>query len=296
MMSSRRTFLRNTALLMGAAPIAAACSRTDPVTEASGGGALEKARQQGFIQVGFANEAPYGFTDTSGKLTGEAPELARVVFKELGINEVRGVQLAFGGLIGGLQARRFDVIAAGMFITPERCGQVAFSDPEYVAQNAFLVPKGNPKGIRRFEDAAKSGARLGVLTGAVEAGYAEKLGVAKKNIKTFEDQPSAFEGLEAERIDAVALTRISLADTLSKHEGAPFEITEPFVPVIDGKEQLGAGGFAFRKQDADLLAAFNGKLTELKQSNRLLPIIQPFGFTEAELPGDHTAAKLCQVA
>jgi polar amino acid transport system substrate-binding protein len=294
MTSSRRTFLRNTALLMGAAPIAAACSRTDPTTERSGAGALDKARQQGFIQVGFANEAPYGFTDTSGKLTGEAPELARVVFKELGINEVRGVQLAFGGLIGGLQARRFDVIAAGMFITPERCGQVAFSDPEYIAKNAFLVPKGNPKGLRRFEDAAKSDLRLGVLTGAVEGGYAEKLGVPKSNIKTYEDQPSAFEALQAKRIDAVALTRISLADTLSKHEGAPYEITEPFVPVVDGKEQLGAGGFAFRKQDADLLAAFNGKLSELKKANRLLPIIKPFGFAEAELPGDHTAAQLCQ--
>jgi polar amino acid transport system substrate-binding protein len=294
MTSSRRTFLRNSALLLGAAPIAAACSRTDPATVKAGGGTLERARQQGTIKVGFANEAPYGFTDTSGKLTGEAPELARVVFKELGINEVQGVQLAFGGLIGGLQARQFDVIAAGMFITPERCGQVAFSDPEYVAQNAFLVPKGNPEGLLKFEDAAKKNLKLGVLTGAVEGGFAEKLGVPKGNIKTFEDQPSAFEGLEAKRIDAVALTRISLADILSKHKDAPYEITEPFVPIIDGKEQLGAGGFAFRKQDSELLTAFNGKLSELKQSNRLLPIIKPFGFTEAELPGDHTAAELCK--
>jgi polar amino acid transport system substrate-binding protein len=294
MTSSRRTFLRNGALLLGAAPIAAACSRTDPGTVRSGGGTLERARKQGTIKVGFANEAPYGFTDTSGKLTGEAPELARVVFKELGINEVQGVQLAFGGLIGGLQARQFDVIAAGMFITAERCAQVAFSDPEYVAQNAFLVPKGNPKGLLKFEDAAKKNLKLGVLTGAVEGGFAEKLGVPKGNIKTFEDQPSAFEGLEAKRIDAVALTRISLADILSKHKDAPYEITEPFVPVIDGKEQLGAGGFAFRKQDSDLLTAFNGKLNELKQSNRLLPIIKPFGFTEAELPGTHTAAELCK--
>jgi polar amino acid transport system substrate-binding protein len=294
MTSTRRSFLRNTAVLMGAVPIAAACSRTDTAKVRSGGGALDRAKQQGYIQVGFANEAPYGYTDTSGKLTGEAPELARVVFKELGINDVRGVQLDFGGLIGGLQARRFDVIAAGMFITPERCGQVAFADPEYVAQTAFLVPKGNPKGLHRFEDAAKGGLRLGVLTGAVEGTYAEKLKVPNGDIKTFADQPSAFEGLQAKRVDAVALTRISLADMLSKHKDAPFEVTEPFIPVIDGKQQFGAGAFAFRKGDSDLLAAFNGKLTELKKSGRLLPVIKPFGFTDAELPGDHTAARLCQ--
>ena len=293
MSASRRDFLRNAALLAGAAPLAAACSTTDPAKERSGGGTLERARQQGFIQVGFANESPYGFTDKSGKLTGEAPELARVIFKELGIKDVKGVQVDFGGLIGGLAARRFDTIAAGMFITPERCAQVAFADPEYVATTAFLVPKGNPKGILRFEDAAKKNIRLGVLTGAVEGDYASKLGVAKGNVKTFADQPGAYEGLKAGRIDAVALTRISLADTLSKHKGAAYEVTEPFVPRIDGKDQFGAGAFAFRKTDGDLTTAFNGKLAELKQNGRLLSVIEPFGFTKAELPGSHTAASLC---
>ncbi|MFD0688509.1 ectoine/hydroxyectoine ABC transporter substrate-binding protein EhuB [Actinomadura fibrosa] len=296
MTSSRRDFLRGAVLLSAAVPLAAAgCSTTDPDKEKAGGGTLDKAKSDGRIRVGFANEAPYGFTDKSGKLTGEAPELARVVFKELGIDKVEGVQVDFGGLIGGLNAKRFDVIAAGMFVTPERCGSVAFSDPEYVAKSAFMVPKGNPKGLKTAEDPGKKGVKVGVLTGAVEGGYAEKLGVKKGNIKTFADQPSAFEGLKAGRIDCIWLTRISLADIMSKHQGEPYEVTEAFTPVVDGKEQLGAGAFAFRKADADLLSAFNGKLAELKKANRLLPIIQPFGFTQAEIPaaGD-TAAKFCQ--
>jgi polar amino acid transport system substrate-binding protein len=293
MTASRRDFLRQAALLAGAVPLAAACSTTDPAKERSGGGTLERAKQQGYIQVGFANESPYGFTDKSGKLTGEAPELARVIFKELGVADVKGVQVDFGGLIGGLQARRFDTIAAGMFITPERCAQVAFADPEYVATTAFMVHKGNPKKILRFEDAVKQNIRIGVLTGAVEGDYATKLGVKKSNVTTFADQPSAYEGLKAGRIDAIALTRISLADTLSKHAGAPYEVTAPFVPQINGKEQFGAGAFAFRKADGDLIKAFNGKLAEMKQSGRLLSVIGPFGFTKAELPGSHTAAELC---
>ena len=32
-----------------------------------------------------------------------------------------------GFVIPGLNAGRFDLIAAGLFITPERCEQVAFS-------------------------------------------------------------------------------------------------------------------------------------------------------------------------
>lgn len=296
MTSSRRDFLRSTVLLSAAVPLAAAgCSTTDPATERAGGGTLAKAKDAGKITLGFANEAPYGYTDTSGKLTGEAPELARVIFKELGIGKVEGVQVDFGGLIGGLNAKRFDAISAGMFITPERCKSVAFADPEYVAKSAFMVKEGNPKGLKTAEDPGKTDARVGVLTGAVEQGYAEKTGVAKGNIKTFADQASAFEGLKAGRIDCIWLTRISLADLLSKHKGEGFEVTDAFTPVIDGKEQLGAGAFAFRQADTELVKAWNEQLAKLKRENRLLPILQPFGFTQADMPGaGDTAAKFCK--
>lgn len=296
MASSRRDFLRTAVLLSAAVPLAAAgCSTTDPDKEVSGGGTLDKAKKAGKITVGFANEAPYGYTDKDGKLTGEAPELARAIFKKLGIDKVEGVQVDFGGLIGGLNAKRFDAIAAGMFITPERCASAAFANPEYVAKSAFMVPKGNPKNLKNQNDPAKAGVRVGVLTGAVEQGYAEKSGVKKSDIKTFQDQASAYEGLKSGRIDCIWLTRISLADLLSKHQDGKYEVTDAFTPVIDGKEQLGAGAFVFRKADSDLLNAWNTQLAALEKGNQLLPILQPFGFTQAEMPSpDDTAAKFCQ--
>jgi ectoine/hydroxyectoine ABC transporter solute-binding protein len=296
MTSSRRDFLRTAVLLSAAVPLAAAgCSTTDPDKEVSGGGTLDKAKKAGKITVGFANEAPYGYTDKDGKLTGEAPELARAIFKKLGIDKVEGVQVDFGGLIGGLNAKRFDAIAAGMFITPERCASAAFANPEYVAKSAFMVPKGNPKGLKNQNDPAKAGVRVGVLTGAVEQGYAEKSGVKKSNIKTFQDQASAYEGLKSGRIDCIWLTRISLADLLSKHQDGKYEVTDAFTPVIGGKEQLGAGAFVFRKADTDLVNAWNAQLAALEKANQLLPILQPFGFTQAEMPtAADTAAKFCQ--
>ncbi len=62
------------------------------VSTTGGGGAqggapdtLETASQQGFIRVGFfANEAPYGYADESGNLTGETAEVARKVLKAMG--------------------------------------------------------------------------------------------------------------------------------------------------------------------------------------------------------------------
>ena len=94
---------------------------TLPALTATAETTLEKARQQGYIRVGFANEAPFGYATPDGKLTGEAPEVAKAVLTRMGIAEVDGVLTEFGSLIPGLKAGRFDIIAAGMFITPKRC-------------------------------------------------------------------------------------------------------------------------------------------------------------------------------
>lgn len=66
----------------------------------------------------------------------------------------------FGALIPGLQAGQFDMIAAGMFITPERAEQIIFSDPDYCVSNSFAVAEGNPLGISDFQSIIDSGATL----------------------------------------------------------------------------------------------------------------------------------------
>ena len=88
---------------------------------------LERARKDGYIRVGFANEAPFGYATPEGKLTGEAPEVAKAVLAKMGIGQVDGVLTEFGSLIPGLKAGRFDIFAAGMFINPKRCKEIAFS-------------------------------------------------------------------------------------------------------------------------------------------------------------------------
>lgn len=295
---SRRQFLTRSSLAAvaaaGAPALLAACSRTSTSSSSKTANAVDRVKKQGYVRVGFANEAPYGFADSAGKLTGEAPEVARAVFKNMGIADLQGVLTEFGSLIPGLQAGRFDIIAAGMFINAKRCSQILFSDPDYCAKTSFLVPAGNPKGITTFEAVAKnSGIRLGVLAGAVEGDYAKSLGVKGSQLKTFTDQPSGLDGLLAHRVDAFSLTSISLRNLASKRKGAKVEVTEPFVPVIAGKPQVGCGGYGFRKPDAALRDAFNAQLHSLMQGGQLLSIIQPFGFSQAEI-ADKTAAELCK--
>lgn len=260
------------------------------------GNTFDRIKEQGFITVGFANEAPYGYTDlATGQLTGESPELARAIFKELGVDTVDGVSVKFDGLIPGLVGGQFDMVAAGMAIIPERCLEVSFTNPEYLSRTAFMVPEGNPNGITTFGAFKENpDLTLCVMVATVEADMAKDQGVPEGQVQTGPDAPSCYELLETGRVDAVALTAISLRWMLDLRKG-PFEVTEGFFPLDEkGEKIIGGGGFALRQDDGSMRDAFNGKLEEFKQSGRLLEIIEPFGFSEQELPGDLTARQLCE--
>lgn len=262
--------------------------------QASGGSTLEKAKKQGFVTVGFANEVPYAYATPDGKLTGEAVEVARVVLERMGIPEMNGVLTEFGSLIPGLKANRFDIITAGMYITPKRAQEVAFANPEYSIGEAIAVKKGNPLNLKSYADiAANHAAKIAVMGGAIEIEYLEKSGVKKEQMVLVPDQPSAVSALQSGRADAITMTGPSLQAVLDSAKDDSLERVMDFVqPEIDGKSVRGYGAAAFRKEDADFVAAYNAELQKLKESGELLKILEPFGFTEQELPGEMTAEEL----
>lgn len=260
------------------------------------GGTLERARDGEPIRIGYANEDPYGYLDTdTGRVTGEAPEIAKVILKRMGIEDVEPVVAKFGELIPGLKAGQLDVVAAGMYITPERCKQIAFSNPTYRIGESFVVRKGNPLRLHGFEDVAKhSKARIGVMGGAVEHGYAKKLGVPEDRIVVFEDYQTGLVGLKAGRIDALAATVLTVNVLLRKANDPELERADPFTdPVIDGKPVAGYGAFGFRKEDKELREEFNRHLAEFLGTPEHLELVRRFGFGKRTLPGDVTAEQLC---
>jgi polar amino acid transport system substrate-binding protein len=270
----------------------AACSTTDPETGASKGNSLDRITEDKKVNVGFANERPYAYQD-GGDLKGEAPAVHAYIFDQIGGIELEPKLFEFGALIQALNADRVDVVTAGMFITPERCQEAAFSNPEYVATTAILVKKGNPEGLSDYKSVADKKAKLAVMTGAVEVEQAKGSGVPEGRLQVVADQQSGLDAVKSGRADGFALTSISLR-ALAKSDTS-VEVAEAFIPVIDGEEQLGAGAAVFRKGDEELRDAFNAELKKLLASDKWLELVEPYGFTEAEKPDPSlTAEKLCQ--
>jgi polar amino acid transport system substrate-binding protein len=94
------------------------------------------------VRIAIANEPPYTAVAADGSVSGAAPDLARVIFKSLGVNDVVASISEYGGMIPGLQARHHDAITAGLFMKPERCKAVAYSEPILCDTDAFLIKKG----------------------------------------------------------------------------------------------------------------------------------------------------------
>ncbi len=275
----RAAFALLAVLALAAADVATAAQTT-----------LEKVRQQGFIRVGFANEAPYAYTDQFGQLTGESPAVFEHVMRQLGVNRVQGVLTEWGSLIPGLKARRFDAIVASMYITPKRCRQILFANPTYGVGEAFLVKAGNPDGLANYADAKAKDRRVAFVAGTAELQHGRLAGLKRSQRMMVADIAAAVAAVRAGRASAAAFTSLTAKDLAAKD--AALERAEPFTFVHAGKSYRGEGSFGFRHGDKALRDAVNAELARFIGTEQHMTLIAPFGFDRSNLP-ERTAAEHC---
>lgn len=257
--------------------------------DASAETTLQRIQRTGEVRIGYANEAPFAYTKPDGTVTGESPEIAKKIFEKMGVKKVDAVLTEWGSLIPGLKAGRFDVIAAGMYITPERCQQVAFADPQYQIQDTLLVPKGDPKHLGSYADIAKQpDAKLAVMAGAVEVGYARDEGVKDNQLMQVPDTTAQLQAVRAHRADAAAGTALTMKELAAKD---PSQV-QTIASFKDDPKHTGYGALGFRPEDKDLLAAVDKELHGWLGTPDHLATVAPFGFDKSNLT-QKTAAEIC---
>ena len=237
-------------------------------------GLLAELQEQGSITVGVANEVPFGYVDDDGEATGIAPDVARAVLAELGIEEMNAEVVEFGELIGGLQAGQFDMITAGMYITNDRAQQIFFSDPDYCVSESLAVEEGNPLGIVDYQSLVDNpDVIVAVASGTVEVAYLEDAGVPDEQIEVFGDIDGMYRALEAGEVDVVTGTAATVATQVAARDG--MEGVEPFFPVdAEGNEVFPCGGHGF--DDEDFRDAFNEVLNRFREDGTTMEIITAY--------------------
>lgn len=249
---------------------------------------LERVQEQGYITVGFANEQPYAYMNEDLELSGVSVDIARKIMENLGVTEIEGVLTEFASLIPGLQASRFEVVTAGMFLTPERVEAegVQFANPEFTTGEGLAVQEGNPQNLHSYEDIAENDDILvSVPSGTIEYDYLIGSGVTEERIVTVPDLAASLSAIQADRADAMTATEPALQSTLETAGDESLELVEDFdQPIIEGEKLEDYGGAVFREADQEFIEAWDEELAKLEESGELLEIYEDYGFSEENMP------------
>ncbi|RWI87851.1 MAG: ectoine/hydroxyectoine ABC transporter substrate-binding protein EhuB [Mesorhizobium sp.] len=267
------------------------------MSSAGAANSLEKAKESGTVVVGISNEKPYGYVETDGTVTGVIVEVLRAALEPIGIKKIEPNVSEFSALIPGITAHRFDVIGAGMYITPKRCQAISFSIPITRVANVLAAKTGNPNKIHSLEDIAKSNSvKVGTQVGTAQVDDLHRAGIPDDRVVLFNRDTEAIAGLKADRVDAIYYPALEVSDLIKKFGTGDVERVEPYTIAKDdkGNPMLNYQAFGFNKDDADLVTAVNDGIKQLRTSGRLFKILEPYGFTEQDLPdASVTAEQIC---
>ncbi|RTL25361.1 MAG: transporter substrate-binding domain-containing protein [Rhodocyclaceae bacterium] len=243
-------------------------------------------REPGVIRIGYAIEAPYAYLRANGDVTGESPEVARRIVARLGIPHIEWRLAEFSELISDLEDGRIDVIAAGLFITPERAHRIAFSELTFHVREGLLVNPGNPHALHSYADAVHNRlVKIAVLSGSIEEAQLAALVRDPAQLTHVPDARTGRIAVETGAVQGFALSLPSLRWLALQHELGHTEIAAPFTQPDIPQGRIGYGAFAFRKDDTHLQAAWNAAQAGYVGSLEHRTLVSAFGFDDGELPG-----------
>ena len=238
-------------------------------------GKLEQLIEKGYATVAVGSELPYSDVSEDGHAVGAAPDVARAVLKKLGINEIRPLVFGYGEMVPALVSRRVDIVTAGLYITPQRCESVIYSEPDLCGAEAFAVRKGNPLNIRTYEDIRQN--RIIIMTtcaGCAEETYALDRGVKPYQIVIMDNPMHGIGMLQREEVDVFALSGLGIAKILKELNDPDIEIVIPIAGI-----PMSCGAAAFNQDDREFRDAYDEALEELKDSGEFSDIVEPYGFS-----------------
>ncbi len=256
----KRIALISTALIVFGALLLSGCGSTKPAaspsssaaTPAAGGLLADLQSGSKTLRVGTdATFPPFELTDKQGVIQGFDIDLVRAIAEKAGIKKVEFTQITFDGLIPGLQANQFDMVASAMYITDAREKVVNFSDTYFPGGLTMMVKPGS--NIKELKDL--DGKKVSVQVGTKSVDWL-KANAPKAELMLVKTNAEMFQAVVNGQA-AACVTGLPAARYYVSKQGN-LKVTGPELT----QENY---GFAFRKTDPELLGAWNKALAAVKQ-------------------------------
>jgi polar amino acid transport system substrate-binding protein len=196
--------------------------------------------------------APWNFLNDAGEPAGFEIDLGNAICEKAGLT-CEWILNDWDSIIPNLLAGNYDLLMAGMSITEERLETIDFSQNYFPPDPSKFVaaPSAN------LDFANLQGARIGVQSGTIQAGYAEENLADGNTIVSFATADQNMADLMAGNIDTILADGAYLEPIVTAANGA-IEFVGEDILVGGG---VGAG---LRKDDADLKTKVDDALTALK--------------------------------
>lgn len=161
---------------------------------------LSEIRASGELRVGVSVFEPWVMRDKEGELIGYEIEVARRLAEDLGL-ELKIQPVGFEGIIGDLNAGRFDIIVTGMYATPERALTVNFTEPLNYSNVELVANSDKASGRNSVDDFNKADVTIGFVAGTVYGDIAASTFPNAKT-QTFGEELEMFAALQEGKIMA----------------------------------------------------------------------------------------------
>lgn len=243
-------------------------------------GSYERALKDG-ITLGFSPSPPYTFIDSKTKEPmGIDWEINVAALQWMGVTQVRHEIMPWSSLIPSILSKRIDVITANIHITPDRIKVISFTGPAWWYGPAIISKKGNPLGIKSYNDL--KGRKVGAISGSAADEYLRHIDA---EVVPFQTDLEEFTSIQQGRVDVILEDDVKFAEYLKSNADVDLEV----IPGIDIPEELiynygyGYARYAVRKEDCSLRAAFTQALAEVRGNGTVSRILKKWGLNNRNL-------------
>jgi ABC-type amino acid transport substrate-binding protein len=252
----------------------------EPLIKDCGDPSYDKAVKDG-ITLGIAPAPLYsGIDPQTQNAYGMDVEIHQAALGWLGVKKINYELMPFSQLIAALLAGRIDVIAINIHYTPDRMKVISFTGPAYWYGPGIIVKKGNPTGLKSFDDL--KGKEIGAMAGTSADEYLQHIGAT---VLPFRANPEHFIAVAQGRIAAVMDDDVKFLAYMKANPDQPLEMI-PNVTVPDElifKYGYGYARYALRKEDCSLRLAYTSALAEIRGNGMVSAILKKNGLSNRNL-------------
>ena len=223
-------------------------------------GMLAEVKKRGVLRVGFSTFVPWAMQDKDGKFIGFEIDVATRLAQDLGV-KAEFIPTKWAGIIPALLTGQFDIIIAGMSVTPERAEKVDFTIPYDYAGMDMVANKEKAAGFSSLEDFNKPEVVLSARTGGSAKAAIERY-MPKATVRYFDEEAQALQEVLTGRAHAFVSSAPLPAFQADKH---PDRLFRPLADTFT-KEPV---GFALRKGDAASLRELNAWIEKARKDGWL---------------------------